>query len=72
MIAFLIMNLDVRGGTHKQFLKLIEYTAAQGEPFFIVTRSLDYDKTYPEFRKYSHLIRVLEDEPAGSRSVLAR
>lgn len=72
MIAFLIFDLNVRGGTHKQFLKLIEYAESQGEPFFIVTRCLDLDKTYPEFRKYADRIRVLEDEPAGSRSVVAR
>lgn len=72
MIAYLIMDLDVRGGTHKQFLKLIEYTEAQGEPFFIVTRKLDFDKTYPEFRRYADRIRVLEDEPEGSRSIYAR
>ena len=71
MIAFLIYDLNVRGGTHKQFLKLLEYTEAQGEPFFIVTRYLDFDKTYPEFRRYADRIRVLE-EGHGSRSVVAR
>lgn len=71
MIAYLILDLNVRGGTHKQFLKMLEYTEAQGEPFFIVTRYLDLDKTYPEFRRYADRIRVLEEEH-GSRSVLAR
>ncbi|MDE5927391.1 MAG: hypothetical protein K2G98_02825, partial [Duncaniella sp.] len=71
MIAYLIYDLNVRGGTHKQFLKLLEYTEAQGEPFFIVTRFLDFDKTYPEFRRYADCIRVLEEE-RGSRSVVAR
>ena len=71
MIAYLIYDLNVRGGTHKQFLKLLEYTEAQGEPFFIVTRFLDFDKTYPEFRRYADRIRVLEEE-RGSRSVPAR
>lgn len=72
MIAYLINELDVRGGTHKQFLKLIEYTASQGEPFIIVTKKVDLSKTYPEFSRYADAIRVFEEEPQGSRSVVAR
>lgn len=71
MIAFIIENIDVRGGTHKQFLKLLDYTASRGEPFFIVTRRVDLDKTYPGFTRYKDCIRILEDEPQGSRSVIA-
>lgn len=72
MIAFLIANLDVRGGTHKQFLKLLEYTEAQGEPFYIITMRVDFDKTYPGFRKYGHLIRIFEREPKTSSNPIAR
>lgn len=71
MIAFLIRDLNVRGGTHKQFLKLIEYAASQGEPFYIITMELDLDRTYPGFRKYAHHIRVFEPEKKA-RSILAR
>ena len=60
MIAFLIGALDVRGGTHKQLLKLIEYTEKQGVDFYIVTFKLDLEHTYPEFKKYKDKIRVVE------------
>lgn len=72
MIAFLIANLDVRGGTHKQFLKLLEYTEAQGVPFYIITMRVDFDKTYPGFRKYEHLIRIFEREPKTSSNPITR
>lgn len=61
MIAFLIDSLDVRGGTHKQFLKLLQYTEAQGEDFCIITYNVDYDKTYPGFGKYSDKIHIIPD-----------
>jgi len=72
MIAFLIQSLDVRGGTHKQFLKLLDYVAAQNEDFCVITKHVDWEKTYPEFRKYSSRIRILEEVTARSRGVLAR
>lgn len=59
MIAFLIGDLSVRGGTHKQFLKLLEYTEAQGEPFFVVTFEYLPEKTYPGFSRYADRIRVV-------------
>lgn len=60
MIAYIINELDIRGGTHKQFLKLLEYTERQNEEFFIITTNVDFDKTYPGFRKYGDRIRILE------------
>lgn len=59
MIAFLINELDIRGGTHKQLLKLLEYTATQTDDFFIVTNRLDLDKTYPGFREFENKIKLL-------------
>lgn len=59
MIAFLISDLDVRGGTHKQFLKLLEYTEKQNVDFYIVTRKVDLDNTYPGFKQYRDRIHVL-------------
>lgn len=58
MIAFLINELDIRGGTHKQFLKLLEYTAKQTDDFFIVTKRVDFDKTYPGFKEFENKIRI--------------
>lgn len=58
MIAFLISELNICGGTHKQFLKLLEYTEKRGEDFYIITREVDLNKTYPEFQKYANRIRL--------------
>lgn len=61
MIAFLINELDIRGGTHKQLLKLLEYTSARTDEFFIVTKQADLDKTYPGFRKFENKIRIFKE-----------
>lgn len=63
MIAFLIESLDVRGGTHKQFLKLIEYAEKQNVEFCIVTKRVDLDYTYPEFKRYVDKIRIFKEFP---------
>lgn len=65
MIAYLINELNICGGTHKQFLKLLEYTESQGEDFYIITREVDLEKTYPGFKKYADRIRLfpLERNP---------
>lgn len=60
MIAFLIGSLDVRGGTHKQFLKLLDYTYSQNISFIVVTTNYDENKTYPGFLKYKDLIKTIE------------
>ena len=60
MIAYLINELDIRGGTHKQFLKLLDYTERRGEPFFIVTKRVDFTKTYPDFKRYEDRIRIFD------------
>lgn len=57
-IAFLIYDINVCGGTHKQLLKLIEYTERQGTDFIIITKKLDFDKTYAGFSKYANRIKV--------------
>lgn len=63
MIAFLINSLDVRGGTHKQFLKLVQYTEKQKIDFCIVTKKIDLDQTYPEFKQYVDRVRILNEYP---------
>lgn len=35
MIAFLISELNICGGTHKQFLKLLEYTEKEVRIFIL-------------------------------------
>lgn len=59
MIAFLINELDVRGGTHKQFLKLIEYASKNNYEFKIITKKVDFNKTYPGFKNFSDRISIL-------------
>lgn len=66
MIAFLINELDIRGGTHKQFLKLLEYVDSQNVEFYVVTRKLDLDKTYPGFRRFADKINVLPIKVSSS------
>ena len=60
-IAFLIREINVCGGTHKQFLKLLEYTDLQNISFIVITKSLDYDKTYSGFKKYEDRLYVYDE-----------
>lgn len=48
-IAIYIADLDVRGGTHKQVLKLAQYLNSNGHTVAIFTPCYTPDKTYPEF-----------------------
>ena len=56
MVAFFIKDLDVKGGTHKQFLYLLKYMKKNKKPFKIITTQLDYGKTYEGFSKYKNSI----------------
>lgn len=74
MIAFLINELNIRGGTHKQFLKLLEYTASVTDDFFIITKAVDFNKTYPGFKVFENKIRIFQPQkhkPGKLRSILA-
>lgn len=62
-IAFLINELNICGGTHKQLLKLIEYTEKQGFDFCIITKVVDFDKIYKGFEKYASKTIVVKDRP---------
>ena len=66
MIAFLISELDIRGGTHKQFLELLNYADSQHVKFKVLTSHVDYTKTYPGFAKYAD--RIVEIGPIGRKS----
>ena len=67
MIAFLIGDLAMRGGTHKQFLKLLQYAVKEKVDFFVITLHLDFDKTYPEFRQFADRIQQLPTSPRSNR-----
>lgn len=66
MIAFLIDELNIRGGTHKQLLKLLEYTEKQKVDFYVLTKKLDFDRTFPGFRNYEDRIFTLPVENSTS------
>jgi glycosyltransferase involved in cell wall biosynthesis len=51
-IALLIYELDVRGGTQKQFLRLCQYLTQQGFDFEIITKYYDKDNTYIDFQSF--------------------
>lgn len=72
MIAFLINELDIRGGTHKQLLKLLEYTSARTDDFFIVTKRVDFDKTYPGFRQFEDKIRIFNPAVSSSGGIIGK
>lgn len=65
MITFLISELSIRGGTHKQLLKLVEYVDQKSIKFKIITLILDLNETYPEFRRYEK--NIIELSPIDGK-----
>ncbi|AZL54038.1 glycosyltransferase [Aliarcobacter skirrowii] len=51
-VALLINELDIRGGTHKQFLRLAQYLKSENVDFTIITKYYDKNSTYPEFSDF--------------------
>lgn len=51
-ISLIIYELDVRGGTQKQFLRLCQYLSDKKIDFEIVTKYYDAENTYDEFRTF--------------------
>lgn len=72
MIAFLINSLNVRGGTHKQFLKLLDYAYNQKVSFVIVTNCYDESKTYSGFLKYKDKIRIIGISSSQHRTFFSK
>jgi glycosyltransferase involved in cell wall biosynthesis len=60
MIVFLIYDLKIKGGSHKQFLKMLEYTDEQNIDFKVITSHLDLKNTYPGFEKFKNKITVVQ------------
>ena len=62
-IAIVISSLSIRGGTHKQVLRLAEYLEAKGEDVAIYTKRYDPQKTFPEFSRFKIVqSRKVEDK----------
>lgn len=51
-VAVMVNELTIRGGTHKQVLRLCEFLKNQKVDFTLFTKELNYDLTYPEFGKF--------------------
>lgn len=54
-IAVVVNELDVRGGTHKQVLRLCQYLKKNNANFVLCTKVYDSEKTYPEFKDFDIL-----------------
>ena len=51
-IAIIINDLCVRGGTHKQVLRLCQYLRTQQIEFGLYTKYYDSNATYSEFKEF--------------------
>lgn len=51
-VAVLVNELNIRGGTHKQVLRLCEYLESQNIEFELLTKYYDKEKTYPGIQKF--------------------
>lgn len=58
-IAYFINELDICGGTHKQLLKLLDYSSEKKIDFAVFAKRVDFDKTYKGFSKYKEIIHIL-------------
>ncbi|WP_158798515.1 glycosyltransferase family 4 protein [Pedobacter sp. L105] len=54
-ITILINELNIRGGTHKQMHRLVEYLIRANHDVTIVTKQYDPDKCYPGIEKFNIL-----------------
>lgn len=60
-IAIIVNDLCIRGGTHKQVLRLCQYLKEQDVDFGLYTKYYDKFATYPEFEEFN--VIFLKDKP---------
>lgn len=60
-VALVVNELNIRGGTHKQVLRLCDYMCSQGINFSVFTKYYDLQSTYPDFQKYN--VIYLKEKP---------
>ncbi|MBK0384093.1 glycosyltransferase family 4 protein [Pedobacter sp. SD-b] len=60
MIALYIRELDIKGGTHKQFYYLADFLLRNNVDFKIITNSVDFKKTYDSFTLLENKIFCIE------------
>ena len=51
-VAVIVNELNIRGGTHKQVLRLCEYLQKKGIQLSLITRFYEPEKTYKGFENY--------------------
>ena len=51
-VAIIVNELNIKGGTHKQVLRLCQYLKRHNVDFTIITRCFDLKKTYGEFGEF--------------------
>lgn len=71
-VAIVVNELDIRGGTHKQVLRLSEFLINNGNDVTIYTKKLDLDKTYPEFRNIPIVCIPFKEIPVTKKGMLQR
>lgn len=74
-IAVIINELNIRGGTHKQVLRLCQYLQKKGETVTIYTRAYEKEKTYPEFDQFKIVVvgsKALNECGSSRRNIWAK
>jgi glycosyltransferase involved in cell wall biosynthesis len=51
-VSLLVNELNIRGGTHKQFLRLSQFLKDKNVEFEIITKYYNQNLTYPEFSNF--------------------
>lgn len=69
-IAVVVNELNIRGGTHKQVLRICQYLRNNGDDVYIYTKYYDSYKTYPEFMDFD--INYLCKEPKKWKGILQK
>lgn len=69
-IAVVVSELNIRGGTHKQVLRLCQYLREKGNDVCIYTKYYDLSKTYSEFINFN--IKYLHKEPKERQGILRK
>lgn len=64
-VSLAISDLSVRGGTHKQVLRLAQYLARSGDEVEILTSEYLPDKCYPEFENFIVKTNAMEGQAVG-------
>lgn len=73
-VTIIINEMDIRGGTHKQVLRLSQYLKSCGCDLVIVTKYLELEKTYPEFKdmEIEYLYKENSSFKISNKNVLSK